>query len=64
MTPVEIVDRAGESELREAVQQRAERKLPFHPGQRRAEAEVGAEPERDVVVRLPGDVETLPRIIV
>ena len=59
VTPVQVLDRNGQAELGEAVQQRAERELAFHAGQRRAEAEVDAVAEREVPHVRSIDVEHL-----
>src|SRR3954454_4217629 len=50
---------AGEGEPGEPAQQRAERDVGLHPGQRRAQAVVDAVAEREVRVVAPRDVEPL-----
>lgn len=59
MTPVQLLGGDGQSEPREAEEQRTERELAFHPGQCGAEAEVDAVSERDVVRAAALDVECL-----
>src|SRR5690349_4007238 len=44
-------------EVREAVEQRRQGDPPLHAGERRADAEVRAQPEREVAVRRATDVE-------
>ena len=46
-------------EARGAPDQRADRDLPFEPGQGCAQAEMNADPERHVPVVMPADVETV-----
>src|SRR6516165_9788958 len=45
---MQILDRDGEVEPRESLEQRAERNLAFHSGQRRTETEMDAVTEREV----------------
>src|SRR5262247_51814 len=49
--------RVGQAQTRHALEQRAQRELTLHAGQRGSEAEVNAEPEGDVAVVGACDVE-------
>jgi hypothetical protein len=59
MAPVQLLAGDGQSELREAEKQRAQRELAFHARQRGAETEVDAVSERDVVRVAAFEVECL-----
>src|SRR6476646_8958127 len=50
---------SGQVQAWEPAQQRAERDLPFEPGQSRAEAEMRADGEGEVAIRLPGEVKAV-----
>ena len=60
MAPVQLVGRDREAELGEATQQRAERELALHAGERRTEAVVDPVPEREVAALGPIEVERRP----
>ena len=57
--PVQVLRRDGEGELWEPPQERAEREVALHAGQRRAEAVVHAVPEGEMTGHGPVDVERL-----
>ena len=57
MTPVQVLRRDGQGELRETSQQRSEGEMAFHARQRGAEAVVDAMPEGQMAGHGPIDVE-------
>src|SRR5262249_9383527 len=59
VTPVQLIIGDGQSELREAGEQRTQRELAFHARQGGPEAEVDAVPEREVMRVASFEVERL-----
>jgi hypothetical protein len=57
--PGQALGRHGQAQVREALDQRADRDLPLQPRERRAETIVDALPEDDVLARVAGQVERL-----
>src|SRR5947208_2790556 len=57
--PLQFAVGHGQLQLGEAFQQRGQRGLDVHPGQRGAEAVVGAVPEPELALGITGDVEAV-----